>query len=190
MGRIKNKMRNFNVHLNYQQSQKIVVFHGWIIDGVKLNGQLFGGNGGNKTVIHLNPGEKITRVHGTRCIFENKTVVGQITFVTSNGAHHGPFGHNGDPHRHHHNHIVDSFNHVGHGHDNHHGHGHGHGNGHGHGHGQNRGTDIDIGPMHIHFGGQGHQHGHRHHGHNQGHGSLHNFHGQCFQRFLHTFHAN
>ena len=50
--------------------------------------------------------------------------------------------------------------------------------------------NIFIGPMHIHFGGQGHQHGHRHHGHNQGHGALHNFHGQCFQRFLHTFHAN
>ena len=60
-------MRQFNVHLNYQGPNKIVIFHGWIVDGLKINGQVHGGNGGNKTILHLQPGEKIRRIHGTRC---------------------------------------------------------------------------------------------------------------------------
>ena len=60
-------MRQFNVHLNYQGPNKIVIFHGWIVDGLKINGQLHGGNTGNKTILHLQPGEKIKRIHGTRC---------------------------------------------------------------------------------------------------------------------------
>ena len=69
-------MRQFNVHLNYQGPNKIVIFHGRIVDGLKINGQLHGGNTGNKTILHLQPGEKIKRIHGTRCryilIFNNK----------------------------------------------------------------------------------------------------------------------
>ena len=96
-------MRPFNFHLNYQVvlikkrnklkrskgPNKIVIFHGWIVDGIKINGQLNGGNGGNKTIVHLQPGEKIRRIHGTRCRFENHTVVGQLTIVTTTGAHYG-----------------------------------------------------------------------------------------------------
>ena len=33
---------------DFQGPNKIVVFHGWIVDGIKINGQLNGGNGGNK----------------------------------------------------------------------------------------------------------------------------------------------
>ena len=96
-------MRPFNFHLNYQVfvpetitycvdiqgANKLVVFHGWVVDGIKVNGQLNGGNGGNKTIIHLQPGEKIRRIHGTRCRFENHTVVGQLTIVTSTGVNYG-----------------------------------------------------------------------------------------------------
>ena len=42
-----------------------------------------------KTVVHLQPGEKIRHIHGTRCRFENHTVVGQLTIVTTNGATYG-----------------------------------------------------------------------------------------------------
>merc|ERR1712227_108957 len=159
------EMRPFSFHLNYQGPNKIVVFHGWIVDGIKINGQLNGGNGGNKTVVHLQPGEKIHRIHGTRCRFENHTVVGQLTIVTTNGATYGPFGHNGDPHRHHHNHIVDSFNF------------HGQNGGHNHHHNRQHGTDINFGPIHIHMDG-GHGRGHHGHGHNHGHGAIHNISGQ------------
>ena len=50
-----------------EQNNKIEVFSGWIVDGIKINGNLHGGNGGGKTVINLNPGVKISRIHGTRC---------------------------------------------------------------------------------------------------------------------------
>ena len=126
--------------------------------------------------------QQIITYHQLR--FNNHTVVGQISFVTTHGQHHGPFGHNGDPHRHHHNHIVDSFNFVAQG-GHHHGHGHHH---------HNRGTDIDIGPIHIHMGGSNHGHGHghgHHHGHGGGQGALHNIGGQDIHgQFLHSIHAS
>ena len=50
-----------------EQNNKKEVFAGWIVDGIKINGNLHGGNGGNKTVIHLNPGDKVSRIYGTRC---------------------------------------------------------------------------------------------------------------------------
>ena len=55
------------VELNYETPTKIVVSHGWIVDGLNINGLSRGGKGGNETIIHLKQGEKIKRIHGTRC---------------------------------------------------------------------------------------------------------------------------
>ena len=50
-----------------EQENKIEIFSGWIVDGIKINDNLHGGNGGDKKVIRLNPGIKISRIYGTRC---------------------------------------------------------------------------------------------------------------------------
>merc|ERR1711962_598113 len=70
---------------------------GWIVDGVTVNGQDAGGSSQQDQEFALDHGEKIITIEGSHCGFENRQVVGQITFTTSTGRIFGPMGHNGNP---------------------------------------------------------------------------------------------
>ncbi|CAG5098110.1 Oidioi.mRNA.OKI2018_I69.XSR.g15378.t1.cds [Oikopleura dioica] len=97
-------MREFTINLHPNQREEVIVHAGWVVDGLKFGNeknqgpkQSIGGNGGTRRVFHLGPKESIGRVWGNRIMFEGHKVIGQITFQTTNGTVHGPFGSNGNP---------------------------------------------------------------------------------------------
>ncbi|CBY38055.1 unnamed protein product [Oikopleura dioica] len=97
-------MREFTINFHPNQQETVIVHAGWVVDGLKLGNmknpgpkQSIGGNGGDRREFHLRPKEAIGRVWGTRVMFNGEKVIGQLTFQTTNGTVHGPFGTNGNP---------------------------------------------------------------------------------------------
>ena len=78
---------------------------GWIIDGLIISRPSSpilsgGGAGGSPHLFLLSKDEKIEKIDGENCAFDNSYVTGKLTFTIKSSAgtrQIGPFGHSGNP---------------------------------------------------------------------------------------------
>ena len=64
-------MLRCNIYNLGEGIRKIVVYVGWVIDGININGKLTGGTGGVANYIELKSNEEINRIYGFQCRIGN-----------------------------------------------------------------------------------------------------------------------